>query len=139
MSVVVLGLLLCALAVLPAALAWAIYRPGALTEHVLALARRLHLLPPPPVLTFDPPLERIAATLRRLSAEMRHLRRGTSAVRRRGLQMAYDDTLIAACRALEVPNELSDLPEGMERKVERLRVETELMRAGLSFRPPDEP
>ena len=42
---------------------------------------------------------------------------------------------MVACRALEVPNALGELGEGMDRELERLRMEAELERAGLRFRP----
>ncbi len=103
--------------------------------RAVAVGRRFRLLPPvPPTLTYDWPVERIAAGLRRLSAEMRQVRRGTSAARWHGLRIAYDDLLVEACRALEVPNQLGELGDGMDREAERIRVEVALERAGLAWR-----
>jgi hypothetical protein len=51
--------------------------------------------------------------------------------RRLGLSGAYDDVLSDACRALGVPDTLSELPPGLERDSERLHVEQELEEVGL--------
>jgi hypothetical protein len=136
-SIVVLGLAVSVLAaMLPMALIWAVIHADEIAESVVAFGRRCHLLPPPRILTYDPPIERTAADLRRLSAEMRQVPRGTSAVRRRGLQMAYDDKLTEACRSLGVRHWLGELGEGTDRELERMRVEAALEEAGLRFRPP---
>ena len=42
--------------------------------------------------------------------------------------MAYDQVLIQACSMLEIEHELRDATSGMERDIERLRVEAELER-----------
>lgn len=80
------------------------------------------------------PIERIARNLRRLQPEARQPCQGTSNAKRRGVVAAYDDLLLEACRAVEVPTSLESLPEGLERESERLRIEYELERAGISFR-----
>lgn len=81
-----------------------------------------------------PPIERLAADLRRVDRAMRALPEGASLVRRRGTQEAYDALLRQACQALQVPAELEVLPDGLERELERARVEVELQRAGLVIR-----
>lgn len=81
-----------------------------------------------------PPIEQIAADLRRVASWSRTLPEGSTYVRHRGAELAYDDLLISACRALQIPTELRDLPSGWERDVERLRVEACLIRAGMPIR-----
>ena len=56
---------------------------------------------------------------------------GLPMARRVALSRAYDDLLVDACHALDVPDSLSGLPPGTERDAERLRVEHELEEAGL--------
>ena len=56
----------------------------------------------------------------------------TSMARRTGTLAAYDDVLLEACRAVDLPDTLSGLPEGTERDAERLRLEFLLDRAGLT-------
>jgi hypothetical protein len=123
-------------AMLPATAVWVVLHADGFGARAVALGRRWHLLRPEPVLTYQRPLERTASDLRRLSAELRQAGRGMSAVRWRGLQMAYDDTLVTACRSLEVVTALRDLPDGMDREIERIRVEAALEQAGLRFRTP---
>ena len=84
----------------------------------------------PPVLPAPRlPIEHIAADLRRLS------RARVGVASRSGVwfvavQRAYDDRLRLACQALEVPEYLDRL-DGIDREIERLRVEGELQAAGL--------
>lgn len=80
------------------------------------------------------PLERIVRDLRRLQPEARRPRQGTTHAKHQGVVAAYDDLLLDACRAVQVPTSLASLPEGVERESERLRVEFELERAGLTIR-----
>ena len=80
-----------------------------------------------------PPLEDLAATLRRLHPAVRSPRAETTPVRQQGILAAYDGVLVAAAAALGVPTTLADLPEGLDHEAERLRVEHELQRAGLSW------
>src|SRR5512144_2453376 len=100
------------------------------------VGRRLHLVPPPPPVPMGPPLERIVHDLRRLQPQARRPREGTSNAKHRGVVAAYDDLLLDACRAVEVPTSLASLPEGIERESERLRIEFELERAGIPTRAP---
>ena len=77
------------------------------------------------------PLERLAADLRRL----REVVRGDahrSAAQQIGNRLAYDQVLMQACSMLEVEHELSEQTSGLERDIERLRVEAELERAGMT-------
>ena len=77
------------------------------------------------------PLERLAADLRRL----REVVRGDahrSAAQQIGNRLAYDQVLMQACSMLEIEHELSEQTSGMERDIERLRVEAELERAGMT-------
>jgi hypothetical protein len=105
-----------------------------IAEAVLRLLHWLHLLPEPAPRPDDPPIEQVAASLRRLDREAGILPPGTPQSRRRALQLAYDDLLRTACRALAIRHELDDLPPGWDREVERMRVETSLERAGLCIR-----
>lgn len=77
------------------------------------------------------PIERIAADARRIGVALRHSPPGTPVARRRGWLEAYDDVLVDACRALDLDERLSGLPQGDERELERVRVERMLVRAGL--------
>jgi hypothetical protein len=81
-----------------------------------------------------PPIEQIAAELRRLN---RQRSGGLTLESERWLaavHKAYDAWLWAACRRLDVAECLTRLA-GDERDAERLRVERELEAAGLVFRP----
>ena len=52
--------------------------------------------------------------------------------RRRGTALAYDDLLVLAARALDVPDTLSGVPpEDPGHRAARLRLEQALRRAGL--------
>ena len=58
---------------------------------------------------------------------------GTPMVRRVATRDAYDELLRQACEAVEVRHDLDSLPEGIERNMERLRVEEALRSAGLTI------
>ena len=106
----------------------------ALVEQGREVGRRLHLLAPPPAETRGRPLERLAADLRRLRPQARSPRPGTPMARHRGTVAAYDSVLLDTARALSVPTALGDLPEhGMDREAERLRLESALADAGISW------
>lgn len=87
------------------------------------------LAPDEPVL--PQPVERVARDVRRIRADLVVLDPQTPVARRRGLLAAYDDALADACRALGLPDLLSDIPDGVERELARLEVEQELVEAGL--------
>jgi hypothetical protein len=122
-------------AMVPLAVIWLVLHFEELGERLMSFGRRCGMLRRPPVCAAVPPVERLAADLRRLAAAVEHLPRGASHARHRGLLMAYDDALVTACRSLEVPQSLGTLPYGLDRDLERLRVEASLESAGLRFRP----
>ncbi|MFE5504961.1 hypothetical protein ACFQ73_20535 [Amycolatopsis japonica] len=85
-----------------------------------------------PELPAGPPIEKLAADLRRVHRLLAELPSGASAVRRYGTRQAYDALLVQACREVEVEHRLAELPEGFDRELERLRVEESLAERGLS-------
>jgi hypothetical protein len=117
------------LAVVTAMLAivlWVVFYGGSARLYV-----RRHL--PAPTTPAGPPIEALAADLKRLRAATRSVAPGTSLVRRNATLAAYDDTLVQACLALGLPDTLTGLPPGTDREAERLRVEALLEAAGLRF------
>ena len=102
-------------------------------EVTVALGRRVRVVPPPPAPPAGPPLEKLAADLRRLRPEARSPRPGVPMARQKGIVAAYDGVLVATATALGVPTSLTDLPGGIDREAERLRVEDALEAAGLSW------
>jgi hypothetical protein len=103
---------------------------------LLARARvvlmRLHLWRREPLAPAGPPLERLAADLRRLYPGAHFPQKGVRMPKQRGVLMAFDERLVETARALEVPTTLPDLPaEGFDREAERLRLEHALTEAGL--------
>jgi hypothetical protein len=77
------------------------------------------------------PIEDLAADVRRLGHAVTRFPPGCPMVRRRATLAAYDDALVDACRALDIGTTLGDLPDGLGKEIERLRVETDLRRAGF--------
>ena len=78
-----------------------------------------------------PPIEQIAADLRRLGRQ----RIGVatrSPVWFAAVQRAYDDRLSLACLELEIPQHLRELT-GVDLEIERVRVEGELEAAGIGL------
>ena len=82
----------------------------------------------------DPGIEQLAAELRRLGSYLSQLS-GDARSWREALLAAYDDRLRLASRRLGVAEYLADL-EGVDRDIERVRVEGELEAAGLVLRDP---
>jgi predicted NAD/FAD-binding protein len=78
-----------------------------------------------------PPIQQVAADLRRLRRQLERLPKGASYVRVAGVQRAYDEVLVIACAELEVDTTLSETPAGQQRDLERLRVEFMLGECGL--------
>jgi len=113
-----------------------IYHQGEVGDSVLRAARRLHLAKPEPEVLPNRSLQLIARDLRRVHRLVASPVPGESAVRITGRLAAYDDLLLQACRALDVPDLLTGLPEGKEREAERLHVEFLLAEAGLDVDPP---
>jgi|tagenome__1003787_1003787.scaffolds.fasta_scaffold20751060_2 hypothetical protein len=109
-----------------------LYAPE-IVDRSIRVGRFLHILRPLPPMPDGAPLERIASDLRRLQPEARRHRQGTPQAKYRGVVAAYDDVLLDACRALEIPTPLAALPEGLEREAERMRVEFALEQAGVRF------
>lgn len=103
---------------------------GRITAGVSRLFR-----PTPPPAPTRPPIEAIGRDLRRLARELATVPSGTTQVRRRGLQLAYDAVLMSACAALEVEHRLLDSPLGWTRDLERLRVESALESCGVRIHP----
>jgi hypothetical protein len=133
-SVVLLGLVqIIGLALVPLALVSVFLHARGLLQRAIALGRRVGLVEPLVEQPSGPPLEELAATLRRLHPAVRAPRPETATVRQRGIVAAYDGVLVAAAAALGVPTSLADLPEGLDHEAERLRVEHELQQAGLSW------
>ena len=90
---------------------------------------------PEPIVPDGPPIEQIAADLRRLGRQ----RLGVatrSTVWFVAVQRAYDDRLRLACRSLGIDQHLDDL-DGVDLEIERLRIEGELLAAGLVLAAPD--
>lgn len=96
---------------------------------------RRHL--PPPTAPSGQPIEALAADLRRLRAATLAVQPGSSHVRRSATVAAYDDVLVQACLALDLPDTLTALAPGTDREAERLRVEALLEVAGLRLRSAD--
>jgi hypothetical protein len=83
----------------------------------------------------SPPIERLGRELHRLTvdyARTEHANEPGKANRLRATSIAYDDLLLAACTALEVPVPQRSGHELLE-PIERLTVEAELARAGLNW------
>ncbi len=98
-----------------------------------AVARFERLRPPPPV-PQGPPIERLAADLRRISANLDALVAAGPIpgriLRVRSTTAAYDETLLLACRALELEPAGAAIPMSSE---QRLRTEAALASAGLQW------
>ncbi|HEX6343682.1 hypothetical protein [Umezawaea sp.] len=95
------------------------------------LVRRLRRRSPAP--PSGPSIEQVSADLRRVHRILAGYEAGTPVARRRGAREAYDALLVQACRAVEVEHRLDSLPEGVDRELERLRVEESLRAAGLAI------
>ena len=76
------------------------------------------------------PLERLATDLRRLRAAVAHDEH-RSAAHQLGNRIAYDCVLMQICAMLDIEHELDTDVSGLERDIERLRVEADLERAGV--------
>ncbi|HEY5855485.1 MAG TPA: hypothetical protein VIW24_15905 [Aldersonia sp.] len=114
--------------ILPSATLWLVCALPSLCAKIAdrARSRRPHAT--------SRPIERLAADLRRVDLALRNLPPGSTMVRRRATEQAYDDLLREACRALDVPDRLDTVPTGLDRELERARVQRALQRAGLAIR-----
>jgi hypothetical protein len=83
-----------------------------------------------------PPIEQIAADLRRIGGQIEALPPRVPRARRDAAILAYDDVLASACRALDIDDAVSALPVGPARDAARVRVEQELALAGLVINGP---
>jgi hypothetical protein len=81
----------------------------------------------------QPAIEQIAAELRRLDRQRRGGPTQESETWSAAVARAYDEWLRTACRRLDVAEHLSTL-DGVDRDIERVRVEAELETAGLVLR-----
>ena len=134
-SAVLVGFLkVIGISLVPVAIMAAFIHARVLLGWCVTIGRRLHLLKTPDPPPEGPPLEKLAADLRRLRPEVRSPRPGIAMARQRGIVAAYDGVLVQAARALGVPTTLAELPEGFDHEAERLRLEHALERAGLSWR-----
>ncbi|WP_411267291.1 hypothetical protein [Actinoplanes sp. KI2] len=87
---------------------------------------------PAPVALEMPSIEQIAYDLRRLDQQRRGGPTQHSEKWRAAVLRAYDQRLCLACQCLGLTEHLEPL-EGMDRDLERLRVEGELQAAGLAL------
>ncbi|MEU4428514.1 hypothetical protein AB0F81_48515 [Actinoplanes sp. NPDC024001] len=101
------------------------------------LDRTLRVLDPAPRLAAldDPTIEQIAYDLQRLDMQRRTGPTRSSAVWLAAVLRAYDARLQLACRCLGLPEHLQPL-HGVDREIERVRVEGQLEAAGLTLRRP---
>jgi hypothetical protein len=76
------------------------------------------------------PIEQVAANLRRLRRAVA-TDANRSAAHQMGNRLAYDRVLVQACAMLDVEHDLCKDSSGLERDIERFRVEAELERAGV--------
>lgn len=76
------------------------------------------------------PLEQVAANLRRLRRVV-STDANRSAAHQMGNRLAYDRVLTQACDMLGVEHDLAQESSGLERDIERFRLEAELERAGV--------
>jgi hypothetical protein len=119
--------LLVVVVIAPTLLFWVLLRVPKSVDAIGAYVRKRRQGPA----TVHPPIERLAADLRRVHRTLAEFPPGTPAVRRRATREAYDALLVQACAAVDVPHRLDTLGEGMDREVERLRVEESLREAGV--------
>ena len=122
-----------ALAVAPVAMVSVLVRANLIYEACMILGRRVYLFQTPAARPAGPPLEQLVEDLRRLYPEVRSPDPDARAGRQQRILASYDRTLMAAARALDVPNRLVDVPEGWERDAERFRLEHSLTVAGLDW------
>jgi hypothetical protein len=115
-----------AIVLAPTALCWGVLK----LPTVIRWVRRRRTPPPVPD---HPPIQTLAADLRRLHRTLADFEPGTPMARRLGTRQAYDAVLAEACDAVEVEQRLAELPEGIEREMERLRLAESLRSAGLSI------
>jgi hypothetical protein len=79
----------------------------------------------------DPPIEQVAADLRRLANQRAAVAR-RSEIWFAAIERAYDDRLRVACRELRLEEHLTEL-DGIDREIERVRVEGSVQAAGVDL------
>jgi hypothetical protein len=83
---------------------------------------------------YEPPsVQNLAADMRRLDRQRREPPTTDSAAWSAAVLRAYDQRLSLACRSLDIDEHLANL-DGMDRELERVRVEAKLQDAGFNFR-----
>jgi hypothetical protein len=112
---------------------WLIAHIADILERGDRVARLLRGAQSPSPAPGSMPIERIAADLRRIRPQTLTPAAGTPMARRRAIAAAYDEALLDACRALQIPTELDRVTDALELESERLRTEAELERAGVAF------
>ena len=120
--VLAFGLLLALVTVL-----WSIDRRGTGSPPRRLFRRRPAPAPEP----LRRPIQVVAADLRRLSRQLSLVPAGAPLVRWQALWAAYDDVLVEAAAALEIPHDLPAMATGLPREFERVRLVTALEDAGL--------
>lgn len=139
---------LVALASLPCLIALVVVGLDEMTYRTGGMVDRLRTLKIPGQAQFDwfgpdetDSIERIAADLRRLEqsrAVLEGMDDPGSEVRREALRRAYETRLQDACRSLGVAEHLDGLT-GLDREIERLRIEVLLEAEGLVLRSAQSP
>ena len=114
----------------PPLVLWLVLHAGPIVRLGRRAVSRLRAARPPLRLA-GPPLEQTAADIRRIAAGIETMPAQAPLAQRHGALLAYDDALVAACRALGVEERLNGMPLGPARHAERLRVECELQYEGL--------
>jgi hypothetical protein len=121
------NLVLLAIAVIaPSLLFWVVLRVPHVVDAIGTYLRRRRGPEPS-----GPPIERLAADLRRVHRVLVNFPEGASAAKRYGARQAYDALLVQACAAVDVRHRLDCTAEGLDRDIERLRVEEALREAGV--------
>ena len=105
------------------------------TRSLRRLDQALRTVAPVPALAHlrPPPIEQLAFDLRRLDRQRRGGPTLESEAWLAAVLRAYDERLCLACECLSVPENLRPLA-GMDREIERVRVEGALEAAGLELR-----
>lgn len=106
-------------------------RPGAVWATLTAKRQEAVVVSETAVVS-HPPFERIAADLRRLTSDRLGIGQRNE-LWHSAVERAYDVKLREACHALGIAEHLADL-EGLDREIERLRIEGELIAAGVRLR-----
>jgi hypothetical protein len=120
-----------ALMLFPTAVVFALMR---LPEVISLLGKAVERVHPPPPQPVGPPIEKITADLRRISAHLDSLVAAGPVpgriLRVRSTMAAYDHVLLTACRALGVEPPVATGPMSSQ---ERLQTEAALAAAGLRW------